>query len=98
MTTDTNPCSDNKQLVHRFMDECWNLGKFESLREMVADDCRIHDPVFPSLTSGVENLKRHIRNLTEVFSLPVVVVPLPACGEPNWPHCAHWCGCACPSP
>ncbi len=56
---DTNP-SENKQLVHMFMDECWNLGKFESLREMVADGCRIHDPVFPSLTSGVENLKCHI--------------------------------------
>ncbi len=60
MTTDTNSCADNKQLVHRFMDECWNLGKFESLREMVADDCRIHDPVFPSLTAGIENLKQHI--------------------------------------
>jgi steroid delta-isomerase-like uncharacterized protein len=60
MKTETNPCADNKQLVHRFMDECWNLGQFESLREMVADDCRIHDPVFPSLTSGADNLKRHI--------------------------------------
>ena len=60
MTTDTNPCADNKQLAHRFMDECWNLGQFESLRDMVADDCRIHDPVFPSLTAGADNLKRHI--------------------------------------
>ncbi|HEX7159139.1 MAG TPA: ester cyclase [Edaphobacter sp.] len=60
MMTNANPCADNKQLVHRFVDECWNLGKFDSLREMVADDCRLHDPVFPSLTSGVENLKRHI--------------------------------------
>jgi steroid delta-isomerase-like uncharacterized protein len=60
MKTDISPCADNKQLVHRFMDECWNLGKFESLREMVADDCRLHDPVFPLLISGVENLRQHI--------------------------------------
>lgn len=60
MTTNPNPCADNKQLVHRFMDECWNMGKFESMREMVADDCRIHDPVFPSLNSGAESLKQHI--------------------------------------
>ena len=56
---DTNSL-ENKQLVHMFMDECWNLGEFESLREMVADGCRLHDPVFPSLTSGVESLKCHI--------------------------------------
>ena len=59
MAMDTN-CSENKQIVHRFMDECWNLGKFESLRELVGDDCRIHDPVFPSLSSGVDQLMRHI--------------------------------------
>jgi len=67
MTNDTNPCADNKQLVHRFMDECWNLGKFESLREMVADSCPIHDPVFPSLTPGVENLRQHITTCRNGF-------------------------------
>jgi len=60
MPTDRNPIEDNKQMVHRFMDECWNLGKMESLHEMVARDCRIHDPAFPSLTSGSESLARHI--------------------------------------
>ena|SRR5215469_15238986 len=60
MTSDINPCADNKQLVHRFMDECWNLGKFESIREMVAENCAVHDPVFPSLAPGVDNLMRHI--------------------------------------
>jgi steroid delta-isomerase-like uncharacterized protein len=52
--------ASNKEITHRFMDECWNLGKIDSVRELVADDCRIHDPVFPLLTSGVDNLARHI--------------------------------------
>jgi steroid delta-isomerase-like uncharacterized protein len=52
--------TDVKQIARRFMDECWNQGKLESIRELVSDDCRIHDPVFPSLTSGADNLKRHI--------------------------------------
>ena len=42
------------------MDECWSQGKLESIGELVSDNCRIHDPVFPALTSGADNLKRHI--------------------------------------
>jgi steroid delta-isomerase-like uncharacterized protein len=60
MPTDCNPLKDNKEIAHRFMDECWNLGKMETLHEVVASDCRIHDPVFPSLTSGADNLAHHI--------------------------------------
>jgi hypothetical protein len=52
--------TDVKQIARRFMDECWNQGKLESIGELVSDDCRIHDPVFPSLASGADNLKRHI--------------------------------------
>jgi steroid delta-isomerase-like uncharacterized protein len=60
MPTDRNSISDNKQIAHRFMDECWNLGKMESLHELLAHDCSIHDPVFPSLTCGAANMARHI--------------------------------------
>jgi steroid delta-isomerase-like uncharacterized protein len=60
MPTDIKQPTDNKQIARRFMDECWNQGKLDSVREFVADDCRIHDPAFPTLTSGVENLMRHI--------------------------------------
>ncbi|MBS1800683.1 MAG: ester cyclase [Acidobacteria bacterium] len=60
MPIDRNPIADNKEIAHRFMDECWNLGKMDSLREMVATGCRIHDPVFPALTSGAGNFARHI--------------------------------------
>src|SRR5258707_14518288 len=54
--------TDNRQIVQRFMDECWSQGNLNTVTELVADDCRYHDPVFPSLTSGVENIKDHIQN------------------------------------
>ena len=60
MITDAKPLMDNKQLVHRFMDECWNLGKLDCVRELVSESCRIHDPVFPSMQPGAESLMRHI--------------------------------------
>jgi steroid delta-isomerase-like uncharacterized protein len=32
----------------------------DSIDELVATGCKLHDPIFPSLTSGADNLKRHI--------------------------------------
>jgi steroid delta-isomerase-like uncharacterized protein len=52
--------TQNKELARRVMEECWNQGKMDVVRELFADDCRYHDPVFPSLTSGAENISRHI--------------------------------------
>jgi steroid delta-isomerase-like uncharacterized protein len=60
MPNDCNPISTNKEIVHRYMDDCWNLGKLDELRELVAENCAHHDSVFPSLQPGVENLRRHI--------------------------------------
>ena len=67
MPTDPNSTGNNKEIAHRFMDECWNLGKMDSVRELVAENCRIHDPVFPSLTSGADNLARHIATCRNGF-------------------------------
>jgi steroid delta-isomerase-like uncharacterized protein len=58
---------DNKQIVQRFIDECWNQGNLNAVSELLADDCRYHDPVFPSLTSGAENIKNHIQNCRNGF-------------------------------
>jgi steroid delta-isomerase-like uncharacterized protein len=58
---------DNKQIVRRFIDECWNNGKLNAVSELVADKCRFHDPVFPSLTSGAENIKNHIESCRRGF-------------------------------
>jgi steroid delta-isomerase-like uncharacterized protein len=60
MATDDKQLRENKQIVQRFVDECWNQGKMESIGELVASGCKLHAPVFPSLTSGADNLKRHI--------------------------------------
>jgi len=60
MAIDERQTMDNKQIVQRFMEECWNQGKMESIRELMASGCNFHDPVFPGLTSGVDNMKRHI--------------------------------------
>jgi steroid delta-isomerase-like uncharacterized protein len=59
--------TDNKQIVQRFMDECWNQGKLNVVSELVADNCRFHDPVFPNLTSGAQNLKTHIETCRRGF-------------------------------
>jgi len=58
---------DNKQIVRRLMEECWNQGKLDTVSELVAEKCRFHDPVFPSLTSGAENFKRHIESCRRGF-------------------------------
>ncbi|MBB5341212.1 ester cyclase [Tunturiibacter gelidoferens] len=60
MATDDKQTMENKQIAQRFMEECWNQGKMDSIRELVASGCKLHDPVFPALTSGADNLKRHI--------------------------------------
>ena len=60
MATDDKQLMENKQIAQRFSDECWNQGKMESIDELVASDCKLHDPIFPNLTSGADNLKRHI--------------------------------------
>jgi steroid delta-isomerase-like uncharacterized protein len=62
----TSP-ADNKQIVQRFMDECWNQGKLNVVSEILADQCRFHDPVFPSLTLGAQNIKNHIDTCRKAF-------------------------------
>jgi steroid delta-isomerase-like uncharacterized protein len=49
------------------MDECWSKGNLNTVMELVADNCRYHDPVFPSLTSGAENIKNHIQTCRNGF-------------------------------
>jgi len=52
---------ENKTIARRLMDEAWSEGKLDVISEIVASDCHLHDPVFPSLTPGAESLKRHIQ-------------------------------------
>jgi steroid delta-isomerase-like uncharacterized protein len=55
--------TENKEITRRFMEECWNKGDKDAMRDLIADNCRYHDPVFP----GVENLPQHIASCRSGF-------------------------------
>jgi steroid delta-isomerase-like uncharacterized protein len=57
----------NKKIARKFMEEVWSEGKLGALDQIVSTDCRLHDPVFPSLTSGRDNLKTHIQMCRNAF-------------------------------
>lgn len=58
---------ENKELARRLMEEGWNKGHADVVDQIMSPQCRIHDPVFPSLTAGAENYKQHIRSCKEGF-------------------------------
>jgi steroid delta-isomerase-like uncharacterized protein len=62
MPTQNTSAQDNKQIVRRLIEEAWNQGKTEVVSELLANNCRFHDEVFPHLTTGAENLRRHIES------------------------------------
>ena len=58
---------ENKKIARKLMEEGWNKGRIEVVGELMSTGCRFHDPVFPSLTSGAENFKQHIRTCRSAF-------------------------------
>ncbi len=57
----------NKQVVQRFVEECWNQGNFQKASEYLTDQVRFHDPAFPNLNSGVQNVRNHIEGCRKGF-------------------------------
>jgi steroid delta-isomerase-like uncharacterized protein len=57
----------NKQVVQRFVEECWNQGNLNKVSELLADQVRFHDPVFPNLNPGIQNIKNHIEGCRKAF-------------------------------
>jgi steroid delta-isomerase-like uncharacterized protein len=57
----------NKQVVQRFMEECWNKGNLNSASELLTDKVRFHDPVFPNLNAGIQNVRNHIEGCRKAF-------------------------------
>jgi steroid delta-isomerase-like uncharacterized protein len=55
--------TENKEIARRFMEECWNKGDSGAMRDLIADQCRYHDPAFP----GVENVQQHITSCRSAF-------------------------------
>jgi steroid delta-isomerase-like uncharacterized protein len=64
---DENMLEQNKQIARRFYEECWNQGKVDRVDQLIAKDCRYHDPAFPTLAPGVDSLKRHITLCRNAF-------------------------------
>jgi steroid delta-isomerase-like uncharacterized protein len=60
---ETASTTDNKEIARRFMEECWNKGDKDAMRDLIADKCRYHDPAFP----GVENVQQHITSCRSAF-------------------------------
>jgi steroid delta-isomerase-like uncharacterized protein len=54
---------NNKEIARRFMEECWNKGDTNAMRELIADKCRYHDPAFP----GVTDVQQHIAACRSAF-------------------------------
>ncbi len=57
----------NKQVVQKFVEECWNQGNLNKASELLADQVRFHDPVFPNLNAGIQNIKTHIEGCRRAF-------------------------------
>lgn len=50
----------NKQLVQRFVQDCWNHGNLQMASEYLTDQVRFYDPAFPNLIAGLQNARNHI--------------------------------------
>lgn len=67
MTSHEAILEKNKRLVYRFIEECWNGGDLPEVADVVATNCRYHDPVFPHMNAGVTSLQHHIQNCRRAF-------------------------------
>lgn len=67
MPQQTQTTEQNKQIVQRFTEECWNRGNLNIASELLADRVRLHDPVFPNLNAGIQNVKNHIEGCRRAF-------------------------------
>jgi len=67
MLQQNNSPDENKQIVRRFVEECWNQGSLNKASELLADQVRFHDPVFPNMNPGIQNIKNHIETSRKAF-------------------------------
>ena len=57
----------NKEVCRKLLEQGYGQGDLAAVDEAVSATCRIHDPVFPELQHGSENLKAHIQRLRGAF-------------------------------
>lgn len=67
MAQQTQSFDQNKKIVQRFVEECWNRGNMNVASELLTDSVRFHDPVFPNLNAGIQNVKDFIERCRKSF-------------------------------
>src|SRR5450432_2645850 len=67
MTSRSEGLDSNIVLVYRITDECWNGGDLARVPELVSEDCRYHDRVFPHMAPGPASLQRLIERVRRAF-------------------------------
>jgi steroid delta-isomerase-like uncharacterized protein len=67
MTSKGEGLDSYMELIRRFTDECWNAGNLARVPDMVAVDCRFHDPVFPHMAPGPASMQRLIERVRRAF-------------------------------
>ncbi len=67
MPQQNNSPDENKQIVRRFVEECWNQGSMNKISELLADQVRFHDPVFPNMNPGIQNIQNHIETSRKAY-------------------------------
>jgi len=67
MAQQNNSPEVNKKVVQRFVEECWNQVNLNKATELLSEQARFHDAVFPNLNPGVQNIKNHIEGFRRAF-------------------------------
>jgi steroid delta-isomerase-like uncharacterized protein len=67
MAQQNNSPEANKKVVQRFVEECWNQGNLNQVSELLTEQVRFHDAVFPNLNPGIQNIKNHIESSRKAF-------------------------------
>src|SRR5258706_3578175 len=78
--------ADQKQLLIRFFEEVWNQRRAETIDELFAPDCVIHDGETDSI--GPEGFKPFFARMSDAFS-EIHVTPLHAISEGDV-ACLRW--------
>lgn len=74
--------AQNKELLRKAVEEIWNRGNFEKLKEMISEDFVIHFPRPGEEVRGQENVKQFYTELRHAFpDIRFTIVDLLAEGD-----------------
>src|SRR5689334_1677702 len=59
--------TQNKAIVRRITEECWNKGTEKTADELVAANAPSHDPTAPSIPNGPAGLKQQVAMYRAAF-------------------------------